>query len=148
MRFQENKRGSLQAMKRKTKSKIFLRAWPMFSFAGIFCARAAFADASGRVGAHSASGFLLTVLDVLLLLGVLFCLLSSLRVKSFLKEGELAYGWTLFSFSFGVFFIAQLLSLCVSSGLLSIPLSIIPLARLLSILCLALGIYFMKRMLS
>jgi hypothetical protein len=135
-------------MKSKKKPRAFLKIGLLFSFLVVFLTRGAFGDPSGRTAAHSASGFLPTVLDLLLLLGVGFCFFSSLRVKSFLREGELAYGWVLFSFSFAIFFIAQLLSLCVSSNILSLPLTIIPLARLLSILCLALGIYFMKKILS
>ena len=134
--------------KRKKRSKVFLKAGLLFSFLLVFLARGTLADPSGRAAANSASGFLPTLLDLLLLLGVGFCFFSSVRVKSFLKEGELAYGWVLFSFSFAVLFLAQLLSLCVSSNLLSMPITIIPLARLLSILCLALGIYFMKKILS
>lgn len=135
-------------MKRKRRSKAFLKVGLLFSLPVVFLARGTFADPSGRAAVHSASGFLPTLLDILLLLAIGFCFFSSLRVKSFLREGELAYGWVLFSFSFAVFFVAQLLSLCVSSNLLSVPLTIIPLARLLSILCLALGIYFMKKILS
>jgi len=69
-------------------------------------------------------------------------------VSSFLKEGELAYGWIFFAFSFAILFIAQLLSLSVSSGLFNVPLIIVSLTRLLSILSLALGIYFMKKVMS
>ena len=133
---------------KKKGSKVFLNVWLLFPGAVLFLTPEAFADPSGRAAAHSASGFLPTALDVLLLLGILFCFFSSLRVKSFLKEGELAYGWVLFSFSFAILFVAQLLSLSASSGVLSIPLTVVPLARLLSILCLGLGIYFMKKILS
>ena len=125
-----------------------MKRWLWFCGLVVFVASEALADPSGRVSAHSASGFLPAALDVLLLLGILFCFFSSLRVKSFLKEGELAYGWVLFSFSFAILFVAQLLSLSASSGVLSIPLTVVPLARLLSILCLGLGIYFMKKILS
>ena len=135
-------------MKKKKRSKGFLKVGLLFSFLVVSLAQGTLADPSGRAAPHSASGFLPTLLDLLLLLGVGFCFFSSVRVKSFLREGELAYGWVLFSFSFAVLFVAQLLSLCVSSNLLNVPLTVIPLARLLSILCLALGIYFMKKILS
>lgn len=125
-----------------------MKRWFLFCGLVVLVTSEALADPSGRVAAHSASGFLPAALDVLLLLGILFCFFSSLRVKSFLKEGELAYGWVLFSFSFAILFVAQLLSLSVSSGLLAIPPALIPLARLLSVGCLGLGIYFMKKILT
>ena len=131
----------------KKESKAFLSMWSLLFGAVVFFTQEAFADSSSRIAAHSPSGFLPTLLDVLLLLGILFCFFSSLKVKSFLKEGELAYGWILFSFSFAILFIAQLFSLSVSSGLFDIPLIMVSLVRFLSILSLALGIYFMKKVL-
>ena len=132
----------------KKKSKAFLSIWSLLSGAVVFFTQEAFAGSSSRIAAHSSSGFLPALLDVLLLLGILFCFFSSLKVKSFLKEGELAYGWILFSFSFAILFMAQLFSLSVSSGLFDIPLVMVSLVRFLSILFLALGIYFMKKVLS
>ncbi|MGB8656377.1 MAG: hypothetical protein WCE90_01160 [Candidatus Zixiibacteriota bacterium] len=99
----------------------------------------------------SASGSALmvpTLLDALLLLGILVCFLISLRVKSFLRDGELASGWTLFSLSFVFLFVAQSLNLLANVNFLSVAHSIISSVRLLSILFLAFGIYFMKRVLS
>lgn len=131
----------------KKKSKVFLRVWLLLFVAVVFFPREAFGPPN-RIVAYSSSGFFPAVLDVLLLLGILFCFFSSLKVKSFLKDGELAYGWSLFSLSFAILFIAQLLSLSISSGLFYIPLIIVSLARILSILSLALGIYFIKKVLS
>jgi len=119
----------------------------LFFVVVVFFPQKAFGPPGGIV-ARSSSGFLPTVLDVLLVLGVLFCFFSSLKVKSFLKEGELSYGWVLFSFSFAILSIAQLFSLFASSGLFYVPLTIVSLIRLLSILSLALGIYFIKKVLS
>jgi hypothetical protein len=102
----------------------------------------------GRIVAHPSTGFLPAILDVLLLGGILFCLFSSLKVKSFLRDGELSFGFLLFSFSFAILFMAQLFSLSVSSGLLDIPLTIVSLIRLLSIISLASGIYSIKKVLS
>jgi hypothetical protein len=133
---------------RKKEPKVFLSAGLLFFGAVVFFSLEAFADSPSKIATHSPSGFLSTVLDVLLLLGILFCFLSSLKVKSFLKQGELAYGWILFSFSFAILLIAQLVRLSVSSGLLDIPIILVTLTRLLSILFLALGIYFMKKVLS
>ncbi|MCJ7576911.1 MAG: hypothetical protein MUO91_00495, partial [candidate division Zixibacteria bacterium] len=136
----------LKTMEKK-ESKAFFKIWFLLFVVVVLFPQEAFAPPS-RMVARSSSGFLLAVLDVLLLLGVLFCFFSSLKVKSFLKDGELAYGWILFSFSFVILSIAQLFSLSVSSGLLYVPLTIVSLIRLLSILSLALGIYFIKKVLS
>lgn len=132
----------------KKESKTFLRVCLLLCGVVAILPQEAFAGSSSRMAVGSPSGFLPTVLDALLLLGILFCFFSSLKVKSFLREGELAYGWILFSFSFAILSIAQLLSLSVSSGLLDMPLNIISLTRLLSILSLAFGIYLMKKVLS
>ena len=132
----------------KKESKVFLSVRFLLFGAVVFFPQHSLADPSSKIAAHSPSGLLPIVLDVLFLLGIGFCFFSSLKVKSFLKEGELAYGWVLFSFSFAILFMAQLFSLSVSSGLFDIPLIIVSFVRLLSILSLALGIYFMKKVLS
>jgi hypothetical protein len=137
---------SLKTMKKK-KPKSTLTVWLLLFVVVVFFPQKAFGPPGGIV-AHSSSGFLPAVLDVLLLLGVLFCFFSSLKVKSFLKEGELSHGFLLFSFSFAILSVAQLFSFFVSSGLLYVPLTIVSLIRLLSILSLALGIYFIKKVLS
>lgn len=129
-------------------SKAFLSVGLLLFGVAVFFPGHSLADPSSKIATHSASGLLPVVLDVLLLLGIGFCFFSSLKVKSFLKDGELAYGWILFSFSFAILFMSQLFSLSVSSGLFNIPLVIVSLIRLLSILSLALGIYFMKKVLS
>ncbi len=89
-----------------------------------------------------------TLLDILLLLGILTCFFISVKVKSFLRDGELASGWTLLSLSFVLLFMAQLLSLSLNISLLDVPISIVSIIRLISIFTLASGIYFMKRVLS
>lgn len=88
------------------------------------------------------------LLDFLLLAGILACFVISIKVKSFLRDGELASGWNLFSISFVLLFVAQILSLSSSMGLLSISVSIVSSLRLLFVIFLASGIYFMKRVLS
>jgi len=135
-------------MLKKRKPRKFSSMFFLIFGALLLCTQEAIADPSSKIAAHSSSGFLSTVLDALLLLVILFCFFSSLKVSSFLKEGELAYGWIFFAFSFAILFIAQLLSLSVSSGLFNVPLIIVSLTRLLSILSLALGIYFMKKVMS
>ncbi len=101
-----------------------------------------------EVGEFSSTPTLARFTDVLLLMGILTCFFISLKVKSFLRDGELASGWTLFSLSFVLLFAAQLLSLSVTFNLLNISVSIISVIRLLSIFSLASGIYFMKKVLS
>jgi len=101
-----------------------------------------------EVGGLSSKPAWSTLLDILLLMGILTCFFISVKVKSFLRDGELASGWTLFSLSFILLFIAQLLSLSLNINLFNIPLSLVSIIRLLSIFTLASGIYFMKRVLS
>ena len=95
-----------------------------------------------------ASPALVKLLDVLLLVGILICFFISVKVKSFLRDGELASGWSLFSISFIFLFAAQLLSFLVDVSLTNVSHSIISAVRLLFILSLASGIYFMKKVLS
>ncbi len=101
-----------------------------------------------EVGGFSSKPAWATLLDILLLMGIITCFFISVKVKSFLRDGELASGWTLFSLSFVLLFIAQLLSLSLNINLFNIPLNIVSIIRLLSIFTLASGIYFMKRVLS
>ena len=101
-----------------------------------------------EVGEFSSTPTLARFMDVLLLMGILTCFFISVKVKSFLRDGELASGWTLFSLSFVLLFSAQLLSLLITFNLLNISVSIISVIRLLSIFTLASGIYFMKKVLS
>ncbi len=86
--------------------------------------------------------------DVLLLAGIFACFLISVRVKSFLRDGELSAGWTLFSLSFVLLFAAQLLNLFLTLDLVSIHPSVIASLRVLFIAFLASGIYMMKKVLS
>lgn len=132
---------------RKKETKAFLSVGLLVFVAVFFSHQEVFAP-PGRIVARPSSGFLPAILDVLLLGGVLLCLFSSLKVKSFLKEGELKAGFLLFSFAFAILFVAQLVSLSVSSGLLDISLTIVSLIRLLSIISLASGIYSIKKVLS
>ena len=88
------------------------------------------------------------LLDVLLLAGAFACFVISVRVKSFLRDGELASGWTLFSLSFVLLFVSQVLSLSLSAGFWHVPPSIVSSLRVLFILLLASGIHFMKKVLS
>jgi hypothetical protein len=101
-----------------------------------------------EVQGSGSSSVVPALLDILLVVGTFACFLISVRVKSFLKDGELASGWTLFSLSFVLLFVAQLLSFSLSVGLLNISPNIISSLHLLFILFLASGIYFMKKVLS
>jgi hypothetical protein len=101
-----------------------------------------------EVGELSSTPALARFMDVLLLLGILTCFFISVKVKSFLRDGELATGWVLFLLSFVLLFAAQLLSLSITFNLLNISVSIISILRLLSIFTLASGIYSMKKVLS
>jgi hypothetical protein len=94
------------------------------------------------------SRFLPALLDLLLLAGILACFVISVKVKSFLRDGELSSGWSLFSLSFVLLFAAQVLSFFTDVRLLELSSSIISALRLLFVVSLAWGIYFMKRVLS
>jgi hypothetical protein len=122
--------------------------WLLFSVAPISFAFAEGDDLQPEGGDITSSPALAILFDILLLAGTLICFLISLRVKSFLRDGELASGWTLFSLSFVLLFIAQLLSFLLNSSLFNISYIIISSVRLLAILSLASGIYFMKKVLS
>ena len=120
---------------------IFLFERVSFAYENVDAFRAAVRDSGS-------SSVVPILLDILLLVGTLACFRISVRVKSFLKDGELASGWTLFSLSFVLLFVAQLLSFSLSVGLLNVSPHIISSLRLLFILFLASGIYFMKKVLS
>lgn len=122
--------------------------WLMFLAGQAFCADENAETFRATVRGSDSSSVVPALLDILLLAGTFVCFLISVRVKSFLKDGELASGWTLFSLSFVLLFVAQLLSLSVSVGFLNISLGIISSLRLLFVICLASGIYFMKKVLS
>ena len=86
------------------------------------------------------SGTSLTIpaaFDVLLLAGTFACFLISVRVKSFLRDGELSAGWTLLSLSFVLLFAAQLLNLFLTLDLVSIYPSVIASLQVLFIVFLA-----------
>jgi len=100
------------------------------------------------VGGSDDSRFLAALLDLLLLAGILACFVISVKVKSFLRDGELSSGWSLFSLSFVLLFAAQILSFFTDVRLLELSSSIISVLRLLFVISLAWGIYFMKRVLS
>ncbi len=89
-----------------------------------------------------------SLLNISLLMGTFVCFLLSIRVRSFLKDGQLASGWTLFSLSFILLLVAQLLGLSESLGWLKISPSIISTFRLLFVIFLASGIYLIKKVLS
>jgi hypothetical protein len=122
--------------------------WLLFFVASISFVFAQGDDLQPEVVGVTSSPALAILFDILLLAGILICFLISLRVKSFLRDGELASGWTLFSLSFVLLFIAQFLSFLLNASLFNISYMIISSVRLLAILSLASGIYFMKKVLS
>jgi len=137
-----------KSLKKKTSKKLtfVISFWFLFVVAPVSFAYEN-TDAF-RAAVRGSSSLVSALLDILLLVGTLACFLISVRVKSFLKDGELASGWTLLSLSFVLLFVAQFLSLSLSVGLLNISPNIISSLRLLFILSLASGIYFMKKVLS
>jgi len=138
------------SLKVKMGKKLFLGTifWLLFLAGKVFCAFENTDAFRAAVQSSKSSSVLPAFLDVLLLVGTFVCFFISVRVKSFLRDGELASGWTLLSLSFVLLFVAQLLSLSLSVGFLNISPSIISSIRVLFILFLASGVYFMKKILS
>ena len=122
--------------------------WLSFFVGGSCFASVAGDDYQTETSGFASSPALAILLDILLLVGIIVCFLISMRVKSFLRDGDLASGWSLFSLSFVLLFIGQLLNFSVDIRVTHISYSIISAVRLLSILSLASGIYFMKKVLS
>jgi hypothetical protein len=133
---------------RKKPMKFVFGLWLILIYGPATCAYGKAEALQTGIRDSGSSMVLPAVFDVLLLMGIFACFIISVKVKSFLRDGELASGWTLFSLSFVLLFAAQLLSLFLGVGLLSIPLSLIASLRILFILLLASGIYFMKKVLS
>jgi hypothetical protein len=106
-------------------------------------------DSYGAAAGSSGGSWLLpTLLDLLLLVGIVACFVISVKVKSFLRDGELSSGWSLFSLSFVLLFAAQILSLFTDVRLFELSSSIISALRVLFVISLAWGIYFMRKVLS
>jgi hypothetical protein len=119
----------------------------------LFAAGTAFAGGGSEtlragIGGSDSSTAIPAAFDVLLLAGIFACFLISVRVKSFLRDGELSSGWTLFSLSFVLLFAAQLLNLLLTLDLVSIYPAVIASLRVLFIVSLASGIHLMKKVLS
>lgn len=138
----------LLKVKMVKKSTVVIIFWLVLFAGQVSCAQESCHTSRAALRGSGSSSMLPTLLDILLLVGTFACFLISVRVKSFLRDGDLASGWTLFSLSFVLLLVAQLLSLSLSIGLLNIPPSIISSIRVLFILFLASGVYFMKKVLS
>ena len=99
-------------------------------------------------GSSRESRLLPALLDLLLLVGIVACFVISVKVKSFLRDGELSSGWSLFSLSFVLLFAAQILSFFTDVRVLELSSSIISALRVLFVISLGWGIYFMRKVLS
>ena len=89
-----------------------------------------------------------TLLALLSLLGIVLLVLLSWKISSFLRGGELSSAWLLIFFSFVLLAIVQLLLLGNLVGVFNIAQALIFSAKLLSILSLLAGIFFIKKILS
>ncbi len=105
-------------------------------------------DSYAAAGSSHESRLLPTLLDLLLLVGIVACFVISVKVKSFLRDGELSSGWSLFSLSFVLLFAAQILSFFTDVRVLELSSSIISALRVLFVISLGWGIYFMRKVLS
>ncbi len=70
--------------------------WLMFFAASVSFAYGSADAFRAEVRGSGSSSVVPALLDILLLVGTFVCFLISVRVKSFLKDGELASGWILF----------------------------------------------------
>jgi hypothetical protein len=122
--------------------------WLTFCVARSACADSGSENLRAGIRGSGASPTVPAAFDVLLLAGIFACFLISVRVKSFLRDGELSSGWTLFSLSFVLLFAAQLLNLLLTLDLVTIYPSVIASLRVLFIVVLASGIHMMKKVLS
>jgi hypothetical protein len=122
--------------------------WITFLAAGTACAHGGPEALQAGIRGSGSSTAIPAAFDLLLLAGIFACFLISVRVKSFLRDGELSSGWTLFSLSFVLLFAAQPLSLLLTLDLVNIHPAVIASLRVLFIVFLASGIHLMKRVLS
>jgi hypothetical protein len=122
--------------------------WLTLFAAGTACAGGGSGTLRAGIRGSDSSAAIPAAFDVLLLAGIFACFLISVRVKSFLRDGELSSGWTLFSLSFVLLFAAQLLNLLLTLDLVSIYPAVIASLRVLFIVSLASGIHMMKKVLS
>jgi len=122
--------------------------WITFLAAGTVCAHGGSENLRAGIRGSASSTTIPAAFDFLLLAGIFACFLISVRVRSFLRDGELSSGWTLFSLSFVLLFAAQLLSLLLTLDLVNVHAAVIASLRVLFIVFLASGIHMMKRVLS
>jgi len=122
--------------------------WLILFAAGTACAHGGSETLRAGIRGSGTSTTIPATFDVLLLAGIFACFLISVRVKSFLRDGELSSGWTLFSLSFVLLFSAQLLNLLLTLDLVSVYPTVIASLRVLFIVFLASGIHMMKKVLS
>jgi|GEM_PF-1174865 len=142
------KRNRSSKTDRSRKLGSFAWCWIAFLAAGTACAHGGSETLQAGIRGSGSSTAIPAVFDLLLLAGIFACFLISLRVKSFLRDGELSSGWTLFSLSFVLLFAAQLLSLLLTLDLVKVHPAVIASLRVLFIVFLASGIHLMKRVLS
>jgi len=92
---------------------------------------------------------LMITLNVLLLLFILAGFFLSSRIRSFLRGGELILGWFLILVSFIFLFFAQVLEFDrYIHVLFDVSLTAVYLVKLLWIMILVLGIYFIQKVMS
>lgn len=91
---------------------------------------------------------LMVVLNCLLLLFMLAGFLLSSRIRSFLRGGELILGWFLILISFLFLLGSQILEFGVFIHLFDVSITVVYFTRLLWIMVLVLGIYFVQKVMS
>ena len=142
------KRNRSSKADRSRKPGLLAWCWITFLAAGTARAHGGSETLQAGIRGSGSSTTIPAAFDFLLLAGIFACFLISVRVRSFLRDGELSSGWTLFSLSFVLLFAAQLLSLLSTLDLVSVHAAVIASLRVLFIVFLASGIHMMKRVLS
>jgi hypothetical protein len=105
-------------------------------------------SARNETGTLVQSSFLDVILNFVILLAVCGCFFYAKRIESFLKGGELSFGWFLILISFFLLFFLQLVKLGNSMNILIFDSALYSFFKLIWLVLLGLGIYRLKKVLS
>lgn len=106
------------------------------------------AQASANLGEIVDRPALMMTFNVLLLLFILAGFFLSSRIRSFLRGGELILGWFLILVSFMFLFVAQVLEFGTYIHIFDISVTAVYFVKLLWIMVLVLGVYFIQKVMS
>lgn len=104
--------------------------------------------ARNETGTLAQSSFLDVILNFVVLLVVCGCFFYTKRIESFLRGGELSFGWLLILISFFILFFLQLIKLGGSMNIFNFDSALYSFFKLIWLVLLGLGIYQLKKVLS